>query len=59
VVKEVVMTIQCINHHGFRYCEEIKSRGELDAGVDILTGCLLVLFVAGLTAIFIISFSIL
>ncbi len=51
------MTIQCINHHGFRYSAELKTREELDAGVEIFTGCLLVIFVVGLTAVFVISFS--
>ncbi len=53
------MTIQCINHHGFRYRGELKSREELDASVEIITGCLLVLFVVALTAVFVISFSVL
>lgn len=53
------MTIQYMTQHGFRYCGELKSKEESDAGIDILTGCLLVLFVAGLTAVFVIAFSIL
>ena len=53
------MTIQCIDHHGFRNREEVESREELNAGVDIIKDCLLILFVAGLTAVLIISFSLL
>lgn len=51
------MTIQSINHQGFRYCGEVETRKELDSGIEWIKDCLVVLFVVALTAVFVISFA--
>jgi uncharacterized membrane protein len=51
------MAIHWINHHGFRYWVETKTREKWDVNVELFKDCLVVLFVVALTAVFIISFS--
>lgn len=53
------MTTQFIAHHGFRYCAEVKGREEGEVGVRTIAGWLLLIAVVGLTAFFVISFSLL
>lgn len=53
------MAMQCITHHGFRYCGEVQGREEWNAKIRNFAGWLLLVSVVGLTVFFVISFSIL
>jgi len=54
--EEVIMTMQGITHHGFRYCAEDQGRDEWKARVLYFIDWLLLVSVAGLTVFQVISF---